>query len=160
MALVDNDIEIVVFNYFRQQFALKDVQWTPPYTNRPAQAEEQIINRFVEVLNQLTTDFRSTEGFSELIDKLDSVTHNLDRLPAESFDDSGYAVFTGIAEHLFAEGIKWCHILTLFVFAFELANEFLRIKDDTAVVECIANWLILYTSERLLDWINDHQNTE
>ncbi|XP_015791816.1 uncharacterized protein LOC107368503 [Tetranychus urticae] len=155
MALDKKDIEIIVYNYFRQQFVIKDVQWTPPH-NRSTQTEERNITRFVDALNQLTSNFRSSEGFSQLHEKLETVIPSLDHYAADRFDEAGYVVFSGIAEHLCAEGIRWSHILTLFVFTFELANEYLQIKDDLTIVESIANWLILYVSERLLEWINNH----
>lgn len=127
-------------------------------------------------LESLTNELLSVQGTS--IKELTSTMNG--SLPPTSFID--YSSFEKVSRQLFQSDIRWSHILTLLVFASELANERTTAsngsngtesKESDAVdgqvpdvvdgsksvdfITHISDWLIRYLSTpTIVNWINDH----
>lgn len=149
------DVETIVFTYFKEQLNLKGIHW---HHQRLENTSNQRIKEFVNVLNELSSDLRSGNvGYNEIREKTAQVITVLDRPNQSNLDESGYNIYSCIAEHLFSQGIKWNHILTLFVFSLELAYDYSQSRQNLNLIDTVAEWLVNYVHDRLLNWINNHK---
>jgi len=122
-------------------------------------------------INTLNTTLQSLA--SSLETQFGTAIQNMtDRLPSGIPDQEGdvidgdapviegvdYTTFKTIADELFSSGIQWSHIVTLLVFASELAFTRGAQKGDTDFVATVTDWLIRYfsSSTALKSWIESH----
>ncbi|RWS11225.1 apoptosis regulator Bcl-2-like protein [Dinothrombium tinctorium] len=169
------DTEYIVRDYFHEQLKRKGYLWStnrvvtvncaangsPNNRNVNLRLNANKRSKICESLCSLSNDLLSSFGpnIVEMCERLS--------LPSPSSSDStinwssiGYQSFKGVANELFCEGIKWGHILTLFVFSSELAFHSGVSKGHPSVVDDIALWLCLYLNDNILQWISDHGGWE
>ena len=154
-----DDVEMIVYNYFKAQLHQKDLRWIPrKYNETWNDIVDERIKRVVNALNSLSDELRSTgASFREMRSKTERVISAMERQNGSVLDQSGYNAFACIAEHLFGEGIRWNHVLTLFVFSLELAYDFYLTREDVTVIDSVADWLVNYISSRLTEWIRNNR---
>lgn len=151
------DVEKIVFTYFKEQLHLKGVHWHHHRLELSTSTNARI-KEFVNVLNELSSDLRTANvGYNEIRGKTASVIEVLNRQDQSDLSESGYLIYSCIAEGLFSQGIKWNHILTLFVFTLELAYDYSQSCQNLNRITTVFEWLVNYIYERLLSWINNHK---
>ncbi|XP_074605407.1 apoptosis regulator BAX-like [Brevipalpus obovatus] len=154
-----DDVEMIVYNYFKAQLHQKDLRWIPrKYNDTWNDIVDERLKRVVSTLNELSDELRSNgASFREMKSKTELVISALERQNGSIQDQSGYNAFACIAEHLFGEGIRWNHVLTLFVFTTELAHDFYLTRDDITTIDTVADWLVNYVTSRLSNWIRSNR---
>lgn len=145
-------IEIIVYEFISSRLREKGFNdWTP---------SSEI--RHNTVLSQAQRD-RVQASLRVLADELISLSGDQIRDMSERFATSipfstiDYQAFEGAAAELFADGIRWSHILTLLVFASELAFSQGVTGGTMSFINNVAEWCTQYiSSPALLSWIDDH----
>lgn len=145
-------VEIIVYEFISSRLKEKGFNgWNPPsdVTNNSSLNLIQR-NRVQASLSRLTEELISLSGdqIKEMSDRLASA------IPFSTIDYQG---FEATAAELFADGIRWSHILTLLVFASELAYSQGVTGGTPSFINNVAEWCSQYiSSPALLSWINDH----
>lgn len=168
----DDDIieaKMVINQYFKLVFKQKiDLTWTPrneleinreetnSLTNRQNSIKKIKRKRICEHLIQLSNDLlqKFGENIDEMCEKLSNSLSSYDHSVTD-FTLIGNQSFKSIANELFADGIKWAHILTLFVFTYDFSVYYYR-KNLYHLIDEIVDWLISYVITNLLLWIVNH----
>ena len=69
--------------------------------------------------------------------------------------DTIYPTFKQIVEQLFVDGINWGRIVALFAFGGAVAAQCMA-NERPALVSQVAEWVAVFTRNRLLPWIQQH----
>lgn len=145
-------VEIIVYEFISSRLKEKGFNdWTP---------SSEIKHN--TILSQAQRD-RVQASLRRLADELISLSGDQIREMSERFATSipfstiDYQAFEGAASELFADGIRWSHILTLLVFASELAFSQGVAGGTPSFINNVAAWCTQYISTpTLLSWIDDH----
>lgn len=95
----------------------------------------------------LSTEFRTQF--------LDSFELMLGELKIVHDKNKSEAAFMTVAAELFSEGVKWSHIIALFVFSGELAVAYGE-RTWTDLLDPLSDWVTTYIDIHLLSWIREH----
>lgn len=90
----------------------------------------------------LATDFERRYN-TELAGMVAQLSINMDTI---------YPTFKQIVEQLFVDGINWGRIVALFAFGGAVAAQCMA-DDRTCLVAQVADWVAVFTRNRLLPWI-------
>jgi hypothetical protein len=155
------EIESIVWDHVKSQLELKGIQWIPARFNQlnsvnsRFNCSEDKRKKILRILGLMSNDLLN-KNRDFLRSKCETVIERLDQLNSDQLDALGYISFCEIADALFSKGIRWNHILVLFVFSVELSFIYSRIKDNLLLIDKVTDWLLQYLSDRLLVWINNN----
>ena len=145
-------VEMIVYEFISSRLKEKGFNgWSPSTDIRSNTVLSQVEGDRVQAsLRRLTEELVSLSG--------DQIKEMSDRLAtAVPFSTIDYTSFEATAAELFADGIRWSHILTLLVFASELAYSHGVTGGSPDFITNVADWCSQYiSSPPLLSWINDH----
>lgn len=146
-------VEVIVYEFISLRLKEKGYHgWSVPSDIRSNPVLSQIERDRVQgSLTKLTQELFEIAELGEQIKEMSSGF-----LAANPFDIS-YKCFESAVSELFAEGIRWSHILTLLVFASEIAHSRGVTQGVAGFINNVADWCTQYiSSPALLSWINDH----
>lgn len=144
------DVRVIVSDFLRSQLSEKGFEWNLPNGTAPSLASR----------TSLTNSRRS-----KINNALCALSNEYLQLYEASFIEkcemcnisptTPVSTYSVVFDELFAEGIKWNHIITLMVFGSQLALTSVE-RGHPVLVGDIHELISSYISSHLLGWINDH----
>lgn len=152
------EISTLVADFMFNRLKAHSYEWTPPTAKS---ASSIVTPRLSQTLQDLSEAFMTQFGhriqaMTESMPSGGDVVDGASDVSSSSSDDLiDYPVFKVVADELFSLGYEWSHILTLLVFASEIAYNRGVAKGHPEFVTCVHEYLVRYitTSPSLRSWI-------
>jgi len=134
----------VIVSYFKQRLASKGYDWSSEEVVELPDNDVKVVDALISLSNKMVSEFGP------------SITAMTEQAVAQEIVT--YDGFVTIASEVFHIGIQWSHIVTLMVFASELA--FIRgvRQGDVSYINFVSEWLTRYLSgnEAINSWLESH----